>query len=144
MLHHNKKCPNRDGPDQYEGRLPYDKKVKEKFQRKKALPIDLDDLQHDEGEQLPAPPVQQQEPEDMVQPSINPPVQNIEPSNQATPQLVGEEDLKLQDVKYPLGPILQIPSIDPLGAAEQTPSTEPSAPAQPLNPDDVLNMLSEG
>ena len=30
------------------------------------------------------------------------------------------------------------------GAAEQTPSTEPSAPVQPLNNDDVLNMLSEG
>ena len=47
-------------------------------------------------------------------------------------------------MKNPLGPILQTPSIDPLGAAEQTPSTEPSAPIQPLNPDDVLNMLSEG
>ena len=40
---HNKKCPNRDGPDQYEGRLPYNKKVEEKFQRKKAVPVDLDD-----------------------------------------------------------------------------------------------------
>ena len=29
------------------------------------------------------------------QPSVNPPIQNIEPSNQATPQLVGEEDLEL-------------------------------------------------
>ena len=86
---------------------------------------------------MPAPPVQQQEPEDMLQPSINPPVQNIEPSNQASPQLVGEEDLELQDMKNPLGPILQTPSIDLLGAAEQTPSTEPSAPVQPLNPDDV-------
>ena len=141
---HNKKCPNRDGPDQYEGRLPYDKKVKEKFQRKKAVPIDLDDLQHDEEEQLPEPPIQQQEPEDLLQPSINPPIQNIEPSNQATPQLVGEEDLELEDVKNPLGPILQTPSIDPSGAAEQTPSTEPSALVQPLNPHNVLNMLSEG
>ena len=131
-----------DGPDQYKGRLPYDKKVEEKFQRKKAVPIDLDDLQENEGEQLPEPPIQQQEPEDLLQPSVNPPIQNIEPSNQATPQLVGEEDLELE--KNPLGPILQTPSIDPSGAAEQTPSTEPSAPVQPLNPDDVLNMLSQG
>ena len=135
---HNKKCPNRDGPNQYKGRLPYDKKVEEKFQRKKAVPIDLDDLQHDEGEQLPEPPMQQQEPEDLLQPSVNPPLQNIEPSNQATPPLVGEEDLELEDVKNPLGPILQTPSIDLSGAAEQTPSTEPSAPVQPLN------ILSEG
>ena len=91
-----KKCPKRDGPDQYEGRLPYDKKVKEKFQRKKAVPVDLDDLQENEGEQLPEPPIQQQEPEDLLQPSVNPPIQNIEPSNQATPQLVGEEDLELE------------------------------------------------
>ena len=139
---HNKKCPNRDGPDQYEGRLPYDKKVEEKFQRKKAVPVDLDDLQENDGEPLPEPPLQQQEPKDLLQPSVNPPIQNIEPSNQATPQLVGEEDLELE--KNPLGPILQTPSIDPSGAAEQTPSTEPSAPVQPLNPDDVLNMLSEG
>ena len=46
--------------------------------------------------------------------------------------------------KNPLGPILQTPSIDPSGAAEQTPSTEPSAPVQPLNLDNVLNMLSQG
>ena len=139
---HNKKCPNRDGPDQYEGRLPYDKKVEEKFQRKKAVPVDLDDLQENDREPLPEPPLQQQEPKDLLQPSVNPSIQNIEPSNQATPQLVGEEDLELE--KNPLGPILQTPSIDPSGAAEQTPSTEPSAPVQPLNPDDVLNMLSEG
>ena len=138
---HNKKCPNRDGPDQYEGRLPYDKKVKEKFQRKKAVPVDLDDLQHNEGEQLPAPSVQQQEPEDMLQPSVNPPVQSIKPSNQATPQLVGEEDPELQDVKNPLGPILQTPSIDLSGPAEQTPYTDPSAPVQLLNSDNVLNMF---
>ena len=119
--HHKKKCPNRDGPNQYEGRLPYDKKVEEKFQRKKAVPIDLDDLQENEGEQLPEPPIQQQEPEDLLQPSVNPPIQKIDPSNQATPQLVGEEDLALE--KNPLGLILQTPSIDPLGAAEQTPST---------------------
>ena len=142
ILRHNKKCPNRDGPDQYEGRLPYNKKVEEKFQRKKAIPVDLDDLQENKGEQLPEPPIQQQEPEDLLQPSVNPPIQNIEPSNQATPQLVGEEDLELK--KNPLGPILQTPSIDPSGAAEQTPSTEPSAPVQPLNPDDVLNMFSQG
>ena len=97
-----------------------------------------------EGEQLPEPPIQQQEPEDLLQPSVNPPIQSIEPSNQATPQLVGEEDLNSKDMKNPLGPILQTPSIDPSGAAEQTPSTEPSAPVQPLNPDNVLNMLSEG
>ena len=142
--HHNKKCPNKDGPDQYEGRLPYDKKVEEKFQRKKAVPVDLEDLQHDEEEPSPAPSSQQQAPEGMLQPSVNPPVQIIEPSNQATPQLVGEEDPQLQDVKNPLGPILQTSSIDPLAPAEQTPSTDPSATVQPLNPDDVLNMLSEG
>ena len=84
--HHNKKCPNRDGPDQYKGRLPYDKKVEEKFQRKKAVPVDLDDLQENEAEQLSEPPIQQQEPEDLLQPSVNPPIQNIEPSNQATPR----------------------------------------------------------
>ena len=141
---HNKKCPNKDGPDQYEGRLPYDKKVEEKFQRKKAVPIDLEDLQHDEEEPLPAPSAQQQEPEAMLQPSINPPVQIIEPSNQATPQLIGEEDPQLKDVKNPLEPILQTSSIDPSAHAEQTPSTDSSATVQALNPDDVLNMLSEG
>ena len=136
--HHKKKCPNKDGPDQYKGRLPYDKKVEEKFQRKKAVPIDLEDLQHVEEEPLPAPSVQQ--------PSINPPVQIIDPSNQAMPQLAGEEeeDPQLQDVKNPLGPILQTSSIEPSGHAEQTPSTDPTATVQPLNPDDVLNMLSEG
>ena len=118
------------------------KKLKKNFRGKKAVPIDLDDLQENNGEPLPEPPLQQQEPKDLLQPSVNPPIQNIEPSNQATPQLVGEEDLELE--KNPLGPILQTPSIDPSGAAEQTPSTEPSAPVQPLNPDDILNMLSEG
>ena len=142
---HNKKCPNKDGPDQYKGRLPYDKKVEEKFQRKKAVPIDLpEELQPGEEEPLPTPSVQQQEPEDMLQPSVNPPVQSIEPSDQATPQLVGEEDPQLQDVKNPLGPILQTPSIDQSDPAEQIPYTDPSAPVQPLNPDNVLNLLSEG
>ena len=92
------------------------KKFKEKFQRKKAVPVDLEDLQHVEEEPLPAPSAQQQEPQAMLQPSVNPPLQIIEPSNQGTPQLVGEEDLKLE--KNPLGPILQTPSIDPSGAAE--------------------------
>ena len=87
---------------------------------------------------MPEPPIQQQEPEDLLQPSVNPPIQNIEPSNQATPQLVGEEDLELEDVKNPLGPILQTPSIDPSGAAEQTPSTEPSAPVQSFEPSRCL------
>ena len=131
-----------NSPDQYKGRLPYDKKVEEKFQRKKAVPIDLDDLQENEGEQLAEPPIQQQEPQDLLQPSVNPPIQKIEPSDRATPQLVGEEDLELE--QNPPGPILQTPSINPSGAAEQTPSTEPTAPVQPLNPDNGLNMLSEG
>ena len=47
-------------------------------------------------------------------------------------------------MKNPLGPILQTPSINPSVPAEQTPSTDPSATVQALNPDDVLNMLSEG
>ena len=93
---------------------------------------------------MPAPSAQQQEPEALLQPSVNPPVQMIEPLNQATPQLIGEEDLQLQDMKNPLGPILQTSSIDPSTPAEQTPSTDPSATVQALNPDDVLNMLSEG
>ena len=110
---HNKKCPKKDGPDQYEGRLPYDKKVKEKFQRKKAVPIDFpDELQPNEEEPLPVPSVQQQEPQDMLQPSINPPVHSIVTPNQDTPQLVGEEDPQLQDVKNLLGPILKTPSTD--------------------------------
>ena len=141
---HNKKCPNKDGPDQYEGRLPYDKKIEEKFQRKKAVPVDLEDLQHVKEEPLPAPSAQQQEPEAMLQPSVNPPLQIIEPSNQGTPQLIGEEDPQLQDVKNPLEPILKTSSINPSVPAEQTPSTDPSATVQALNPDDVLNMLSEG
>ena len=96
--HHNKKCPNKDGPDQYEGRLPYDKKIEEKFQRKKAVPVDLEDLQHVQEEPLPAPSAQQQEPEAMLQPSVNPPLQIIEPSNQGTPQLIDEEDLELEKI----------------------------------------------
>ena len=52
-----KNVQNKDGPDQFEGRLPYDKNIEEKFQRKKAVPVDLpEELQH--GEEEP----QQQEP----------------------------------------------------------------------------------
>ena len=131
-------------PNQYEGRLPYDKKIEEKFQRKKAVPVDLEDLQHVEEEPLPAPSAQQQEPKAMLQPSVNPPLQIIQPSNQGTPQLIGEEDPQLQDVKNPLEPILKTSSINPSVPAEQTPSTDPSATVQVLNPEDVLNMLSEG
>ena len=142
----------KDGPDEYEGKLPYDEKVEEKFMRKKAVPVDLpDDLQPNEEEQLPMPSVQQQQQQGMLQPSIYPPVQSIATPNQATPQLVGEEDPQLQDLKNPLGPILQTPSTDPSGPIEQTPSTDPSGPVQPLiygandsTPDDVLNLLSEG
>ena len=152
MPHHNKKCPMKDGPDKYEGKLPYDEKVEEKFQRKKAVPIDLpDELQPNEEEQLPIPSVQQQEQQGMLQPSIYPPVQSTATHNEATPQLVGEEDPQLQDLKNPLGPILQTPSTDPSGSIEQTPSTDPPGPVQPLiygandsTPAEVLNLLSEG
>ena len=122
---HNKKCKIKMVPINTKVDCLMIKKIEEKFQRKKAVPVDLEDLQHVMEEPLPAPSAQQHE-----------------PLNQGTPQLVGEKDLELE--KNPLGPILQTSSIDPSGAAEQTPSTEPSAPVQPLNPDDVLNMLSEG
>ena len=46
-------------PINTKGRLPYDKKIEEKFQRKKAVPVDLEDLQHVEEEPLPAPSAQQ-------------------------------------------------------------------------------------
>ena len=34
--HHNKKCQNKDGPDQYKGRLPYDKKIQRKISEEKG------------------------------------------------------------------------------------------------------------
>ena len=95
---HNKKCPMKDGPDKYEGKLPYDEKVEQKFQRKKAVPLVLpeDDSQPREQEQFPTSSVEQQQHEDMLRPSIYPADQSI-----ATPQLVGAEDPQLQDLKNP-------------------------------------------
>ena len=141
---HNKICPMKDGPDKYQSKLPYDEKVEEKFKRKKAVPLVLpeDDLQPSEQEQ------QQQ---GMSQPSIYPPVQSTDTPDQATPQVVGEEDPQLEDLKNPLGPVLPTASTDLSGPVEQTVSTDPSDPIQPLSygaitstTDNVLSMLSEG
>ena len=131
----------KDGPDKFEGKLPYDENVEKKFQRKKAVPLVLpeDDSQPHEQEQLPRSSVEQPQQQGMLQPSIYPSVQSIATPNQATPQLVGAEYPQLQDLKNPLAPVLQEPSVDP------------SAPIQPLSEggnvasaDDVLNMLSQG
>ena len=157
--HHNKKCSMKNGPNKYEGKLPYDEKVEEKFKRKKAVPFEIpEDLIPNEEQELPIAPVQQQQQQDVLVPSNELPVQSS-----ATPQLAGEEDPTLQDVKHPLAPVLQTPSIgpsapveettstDPSNPVEQIPSTDPSAPVQPLSfggnestTDDVLDMISQG
>ena len=136
---HHKKCPMKDGPDKYEGRLPYDEKVEEKFKRKKAVPFEIpQDLIPNEEQELPIVPLQQQQQQNVLEPSNEPPV----PSS---------EDLTLQDVKQPLAPVLQEPSINPSAPVEQIPSTDPSASVQPLSfggtestTEDVLQMLSQG
>ena len=94
---HNKKCPIKDGPDKYEGKLPYDEKVEQKFRRKKAVSLVLpeDDSQPCEQEQFPVGSIEQHQQQGMLQPSIYPPVKSIATPNQATPQLVGEENLHL-------------------------------------------------
>ena len=38
---HKNACPNKDGPDVYEGRTPQDKKIEEKIKRKKAIPVNI-------------------------------------------------------------------------------------------------------
>ena len=38
---HKNACPNKDGPDVYEGRAPWDEKIKEKIKRKKAIPVNI-------------------------------------------------------------------------------------------------------
>ena len=38
--HHNA-CPNKDGPDLYQPRMPYDKKIKETFKRRAAIPVNI-------------------------------------------------------------------------------------------------------
>ena len=38
--HHNA-CPNKNGPNLYEPRTPYDKKIEETFKRKTAIPVNI-------------------------------------------------------------------------------------------------------
>ena len=38
---HKNACPNKDGPDVYEGRAPWDEKIEEKIKRKKAIPVNI-------------------------------------------------------------------------------------------------------
>ena len=38
--HHNA-CPNKNGPDLYQPRAPYDKKIKETFKRRVAIPVNI-------------------------------------------------------------------------------------------------------
>ena len=126
----------KDGPDKFEGKLPYDENIEKKFQRKKAVPLFLhqDDSQHHEQEQFPTSSVEQQP---VLQPSVYPPVQSTATPYQPTPQLVCDKD-------------------PPLASVLQVPSTDPSVPVQPATvqllseggtestADDMLQMLSQG
>ena len=38
---HKNACPNKDGPDVYEGRAALDEKIEEKIKRKKAIPVNI-------------------------------------------------------------------------------------------------------
>ena len=42
---HNRKCPNKDGEDKYEWKLPFDEEIESKFVRRKAVPVVLDQNQ---------------------------------------------------------------------------------------------------
>ena len=133
---HNKKCPMKDGPDKFEGKLPYDENIEKKFQRKKAVPLILpqDDSQHREQEQFPTSSVEQQP---MLQPSVYPPVQSTATPNQPTPQLVCDED-------PPLDRVLQVPSTDP-SITVQLATVQPlSEGGTESTADNVLQMLSQG
>ena len=133
---HNKKCPMKDGPDKFEGKLPYDENIEKKFQRKKAVPLILpqDDSQHHEQEQFPTSSVEQQP---MLQPSVHPPVQSTATPNQPTPQLVHDED-------PPLDHVLQVPSTDPSVPVQPATVQPLSEGGTESTADDVLQMLSQG
>ena len=128
---HNKKCPMKDGPDQFEGKLPYDENIEKKFQRKKAVPLVLppDDSQRRDQEQLPTSSVAQQP---MLQPSVYPPVQST-----PTSQLVRDEDL-------PLAPVIQVPPTDPSVHVQPTIVQPLSEGGTESTTEDVLEMLSQG
>ena len=46
---HKTACPNPNGPDKFEGRLPYDKAIEATFQKRQAIPVQIPQ-QQDEGE----------------------------------------------------------------------------------------------
>ena len=38
---HRNACPNKNGPDLYQPRVPYDKKIEETFKRRAAIPVNI-------------------------------------------------------------------------------------------------------
>ena len=41
MSGHRNACPNKNGPDLYQPRAPYDKKIEETFKRRAAIPVNI-------------------------------------------------------------------------------------------------------
>ena len=49
---HKTACPNPNGPDKFEGRLPYDKAIEATFQKRQAIPVQIPQQQDESNRQI--------------------------------------------------------------------------------------------
>ena len=95
-------CPNPNGPDKYQGRIPYDPALEATFQKRQAIPVQIPQ-QQDVGE-----PTDQPEPQDQPIPQDQPvpqdqPIPQDQPQAQEQPEQKSTYELETEKAAEAIG-----------------------------------------